>query len=210
MLAVCTRVRIDGGQGAQDLPLDAAMLGRVQQVTRELSRDGLRVVAVAVKELPPAQTAYSVADETGSDADRLHRLSRPAEGIRRAGAEGAGRAWHRRQGAHRRQRSGHGPRLRARSACPRTRCCWAPQVEGMNDAGAGAGRRARIGSSPSSRRCTRSASCARCAPAATWSASWATASTTRRRCARPTSASRWTRRWTSPRRRPTSSCSRRA
>jgi Mg2+-importing ATPase len=64
MLALCTRVRTDGGQGAQDLPLDAAMLGRVQQITRDLCRDGLRVVAVAAKKLPPAQTAYSVADET--------------------------------------------------------------------------------------------------------------------------------------------------
>jgi purine-binding chemotaxis protein CheW len=39
---------------------------------------------------------------------------------------------------------------------------------------------------------------------------WATASTTRPRCVRPTSASAWTARWTSPRRRPTSSCWRKA
>jgi hypothetical protein len=45
---------------------------------------------------------------------------------------------------------------------------------------------------------------------ATWSASSATASTMRRRCARPISASAWTARWTSPRRRPTSSCWKRA
>jgi Mg2+-importing ATPase len=65
VLAVCVRVRSGSGPAAQDLPLDAGMLARVQGVTRELNQEGLRVVAVAMKELPPAQTAYSVADETG-------------------------------------------------------------------------------------------------------------------------------------------------
>jgi len=64
VLAVCTRVRIADGAGRRELPLDAAMLQRVQEVTRELNEDGLRVVAVAMKELAPAQTAYSVADES--------------------------------------------------------------------------------------------------------------------------------------------------
>ena len=63
MLTVCTRVRIENGHGPQEVPLDAAMLARVQQVTRELNEEGLRVVAVAMKELPPSQTTYSVADE---------------------------------------------------------------------------------------------------------------------------------------------------
>jgi Mg2+-importing ATPase len=58
-MAVCTRVR----DGDQDVPLDAAMLERVLRVTRELNQTGLRVVAVAMKELPPNQTVYSVADE---------------------------------------------------------------------------------------------------------------------------------------------------
>jgi Mg2+-importing ATPase len=65
MLAACSRVRIENGQGPQDLPLDAAMLARVQQVTRELNEDGLRVVAVAMKEIRASQTVYSVADEAG-------------------------------------------------------------------------------------------------------------------------------------------------
>jgi Mg2+-importing ATPase len=59
MLAVCTRVR----DGDRDLPLDAELFTRVSQVTRELNQEGLRVVAVAMKETPPRQTAYSVADE---------------------------------------------------------------------------------------------------------------------------------------------------
>ena len=58
-MAACTRVR----DGNQDVPLDAAMLERVLRVTRELNQTGLRVVAVAMKELPPNQTVYSVADE---------------------------------------------------------------------------------------------------------------------------------------------------
>ncbi|MES2402649.1 MAG: magnesium-translocating P-type ATPase [Pseudomonadota bacterium] len=59
--AACTHVR-DGGQ---TLAIDAAMLERVHRVTRELNEKGLRVVAVAMKETPPDQTVYSVADEAG-------------------------------------------------------------------------------------------------------------------------------------------------
>ena len=65
VLAVCTRVRNGNGAGAQDAPLDAAMLARVQQVAHTLGEEGLRVVAVAMKELPPSQDVYSVADEAG-------------------------------------------------------------------------------------------------------------------------------------------------
>lgn len=63
VLAACTRVRIDKGQGPQDLSLEPLLLQRVQQVARELNQEGLRVVAVAMKELPTTQTIYSVADE---------------------------------------------------------------------------------------------------------------------------------------------------
>ncbi|MES2098259.1 MAG: magnesium-translocating P-type ATPase [Pseudomonadota bacterium] len=63
VLAACSRVRSGAGPDATDLPLDAAMRARVQAVTRGLNQDGLRVVAVAMKEIPPAQTTYSVADE---------------------------------------------------------------------------------------------------------------------------------------------------
>jgi Mg2+-importing ATPase len=63
VLAVCSHARVDSGQ--PDQPLDAALLSQVLQVTRELNQDGLRVVAVAMKELPPDQASYSVADECG-------------------------------------------------------------------------------------------------------------------------------------------------
>jgi Mg2+-importing ATPase len=60
VVAACTRVR----DGDHDVPLDASMLERVLRITRELNEKGLRVVAVAVKEIPPSQVVYSVADES--------------------------------------------------------------------------------------------------------------------------------------------------
>ncbi len=73
VLAICTSVRtqeptdasLDGERTMPTLPLDAALLARTQAVTAGLNAEGLRVVAVAVKTLPPDQSVYSVADETG-------------------------------------------------------------------------------------------------------------------------------------------------
>ncbi len=73
VLAACTQVRVqestdaslDGERTMPTLPLDSALLARTQAVTAGLNAEGLRVVAVAVKTLPPAQTTYSVADEAG-------------------------------------------------------------------------------------------------------------------------------------------------
>ena len=61
MLGVCTRVR----HGHVDEPMDDALLARLRGVTDALNEDGLRVVAVAVKELAPAKTDYRVPDEAG-------------------------------------------------------------------------------------------------------------------------------------------------
>ncbi len=77
VLAACTQVRtqeptgvaidasLDGERTMPTQPLDAALLARTQAVTAALNAEGLRVVAVAVKTLPPSQTTYSVADESG-------------------------------------------------------------------------------------------------------------------------------------------------
>ena len=77
VLSICTHVRtpepagaatdasLDGERPMPTTVLDAALLTRTQAVTQALNREGLRVVAVAVKTLPPAQTTYSVQDETG-------------------------------------------------------------------------------------------------------------------------------------------------
>jgi Mg2+-importing ATPase len=73
VLAACTHVRVqesqdaslDGERDMPVMPLDAALRDRTQAVTAKLNAEGLRVVAVAVKMLPPDQTVYSVADEAG-------------------------------------------------------------------------------------------------------------------------------------------------
>ncbi|MFZ2990361.1 magnesium-translocating P-type ATPase [Ideonella sp.] len=77
VLAACTHARspepegqaidasLDGARRMPVQPLDAALLARTQAVTAGLNAEGLRVVAVAVKTLPPDQHTYSVADEAG-------------------------------------------------------------------------------------------------------------------------------------------------
>lgn len=60
VLAVCTRVR----HGDEVHPIDASVQERLHDVTSRLNQEGLRVVAVAMKELPPDQLVYSKADES--------------------------------------------------------------------------------------------------------------------------------------------------
>jgi Mg2+-importing ATPase len=60
ILAVCTRVR--HGDSAE--PLTADLLARIQAVTADLNEEGLRVVAVAAKELPPTKDVYAQTDES--------------------------------------------------------------------------------------------------------------------------------------------------
>ncbi|MEJ7137106.1 magnesium-translocating P-type ATPase [Amphibiibacter pelophylacis] len=61
ILAVCTQVR----HGDQTEALTPQLLARIRQVTDDLNEEGLRVVAVAMKEVPPTQDTYGVADECG-------------------------------------------------------------------------------------------------------------------------------------------------
>jgi P-type Mg2+ transporter len=67
VLAVCTHVSVgmgtDPGTAASVVPLDAATLTRVQAFAHSLNEEGLRVVAVAMKEIPTSQSTYSIADE---------------------------------------------------------------------------------------------------------------------------------------------------
>ena len=60
MLLACTRLRV----GDSVLPLTDARRADIRRVTAELNRDGLRVIAVGVKEMPPTQLTYGVADES--------------------------------------------------------------------------------------------------------------------------------------------------
>lgn len=62
ILAVCSQVWMEA-EGGQTVALDDAMLKRVKKITQELNAEGLRVVAVAMKETSAAQHTYSVADE---------------------------------------------------------------------------------------------------------------------------------------------------
>jgi P-type Mg2+ transporter len=73
VLAICTQVRtqeptdasLDGARTMPTVPLDAALRARTQAVTAGLNAQGLRMVAVAVKTLPPSQATHSVTDESG-------------------------------------------------------------------------------------------------------------------------------------------------
>lgn len=60
ILAICTHAR----HGDRDEALTEELLERVREVTGGLNADGLRVVAVASRELPPVQDSYGVADES--------------------------------------------------------------------------------------------------------------------------------------------------
>jgi Mg2+-importing ATPase len=61
ILAVCTTVR----RGDASDALTPDLLARQQALTGALNAQGLRVVAVAVKALPPEKTDYGIADEAG-------------------------------------------------------------------------------------------------------------------------------------------------
>lgn len=60
VLAVCTLVR----QGEASAPLTPELLARQHALAGALNAQGLRVVAVAVKTLPPGKTDYGIADES--------------------------------------------------------------------------------------------------------------------------------------------------
>ena len=59
VLGVCTHAQHDGA----DEPLNPELLARLRAVTASLNEDGLRVVAVAARELPPTKETYGVGDE---------------------------------------------------------------------------------------------------------------------------------------------------
>ncbi|MDH2235443.1 magnesium-translocating P-type ATPase [Pigmentiphaga sp. GD03639] len=59
ILSVCTRVR----HGEDTEALTPAVLADIRRVTAEFNGEGLRVVAVAAREQPPAQETFGVADE---------------------------------------------------------------------------------------------------------------------------------------------------
>jgi Mg2+-importing ATPase len=60
VFAVCTRYTVNGETG----PLDESHFAKAKEISAGLNADGFRVVAVAYKEMPPLQAAYTVSDET--------------------------------------------------------------------------------------------------------------------------------------------------
>jgi len=65
VLATCTSVRTGSGTAASVDAFDAGARARALAFANSLNEEGLRVVAVAMKVVPPAQATYSVADEAG-------------------------------------------------------------------------------------------------------------------------------------------------
>ncbi|MGA9665949.1 MAG: magnesium-translocating P-type ATPase [Gallionella sp.] len=61
ILAICTHVQ----HGDEVQPITPELLARMQNVTASLNEEGLRVVAVAAKEMAPDKEIYGVADESG-------------------------------------------------------------------------------------------------------------------------------------------------
>jgi Mg2+-importing ATPase len=61
VISICVQVK----HGDELKPLTEELLANIRQVTAELNEEGLRVVAVAAREMPPRKETYSVADERG-------------------------------------------------------------------------------------------------------------------------------------------------
>ena len=205
MLSACTRLRV----GSEVHPLTDNRRADIRRVTADLNRDGLRVIAVGVKEMAPTQQTYSVADESDLVlVGYIAFLDPPKEstGPRAGGAEGFG---HRGQGADRRRGTRDSESVpRSGLRCPQGLPGRRDRGHGRRAAGACRARSQRV--RPPDPRGTRSASCAACGPRATPWGSWGTASMMRPPCGRRTWAFRWTPRWIFPRRPPTSSCWKRA
>ena len=88
--------------------------------TTELNEDGFRVVAVAYKEMPPAKTTYSVADEADLTLLGYIAFLDPPKESRARGHRRAGRARRGGEDPDRRQRDRHPQDLpRGRARCRR-------------------------------------------------------------------------------------------
>ncbi|MFB9263931.1 magnesium-translocating P-type ATPase [Bradyrhizobium erythrophlei] len=63
VLALCAFADENAAAPGGVVPFTAEMRREVREITRDLNEDGLRALAVAYKELPPEDRAYTVADE---------------------------------------------------------------------------------------------------------------------------------------------------
>ena len=60
IVSICTHARNNG----EVVPFTPELLAEIRETTASLNAEGLRVVAVAAKDLPPTKEVYSVADES--------------------------------------------------------------------------------------------------------------------------------------------------
>ncbi|MBR8832890.1 MAG: magnesium-translocating P-type ATPase [Stigonema ocellatum SAG 48.90 = DSM 106950] len=60
ILQICTHVEVDNGNL---LPLEQSLKEQVTRMTRQLNEDGLRVIAIAYKEVSPRKSHYTLRDE---------------------------------------------------------------------------------------------------------------------------------------------------
>jgi Mg2+-importing ATPase len=81
VFSICNRVE----QHGELILLEPGHYDELRTLTREFNDDGFRVIAVAYKELPPAQTTYAVGDETALVlAGYIAFLDPPKESAREA------------------------------------------------------------------------------------------------------------------------------
>ena len=116
IFAVCTRYATNSETGA----LDQSHLAQAKETTAKLNADGFRVIAVAFKEMPPAQTTYSVADEAGLTLlGYIAFLDPPKETAGRGHRHPKG-AWRAGEDPDRRQRHRHAQDLSRRRPAGRS------------------------------------------------------------------------------------------
>lgn len=60
ILSICSHIQ----QGEKIVPISAEILANIANITTKMNSDGLRVVAVAMKETPPTKEVYSIVDES--------------------------------------------------------------------------------------------------------------------------------------------------
>ena len=200
MLAICSHVRHED----EVIPLSEALLVRIRRITDDLNQQGLRVVAVANKILPAQTHEYGVADESDLILEGyVAFLDPPKESTAPALAA------LKQNGVTVKILTGDNE-LVAAKVCrdvglAAEHLLRGSEIEQMDDEQlAQAAARTTVFAKLTPLHKERIVKPLR--RRGTWWALWATASTTRQRCARPISASPSIRRWTSPRKRRTSSC----
>ena len=85
VLSLCTSADDNGAAPGGVVPITDEMRQKVRQITRDLNEDGLRALAIAYKELPSEERAYTVNDENDLVlAGYVAFLDPPKETVREA------------------------------------------------------------------------------------------------------------------------------